>query len=145
VARAELKEAVKDTSTIARRGEGLVVGAGLGAEGLQGGGVALVDVGAFRVVREVAEDVAGWRRSTAAGDMLNTSPAWRLESTHRASSLQQSTVSGSALVSGSSASPALLHGGATAGPIWVRPAVGEVHRPVQRWRVRRPGRQGSWS
>lgn len=37
--------------------EGVVIGADLGAQGLRRGGVALVDVGAFRVVREIAEHV----------------------------------------------------------------------------------------
>jgi len=36
----------------------VVVGVDLGAQVLQGGGVAVVDVGAFRGGREVAEDVA---------------------------------------------------------------------------------------
>ncbi|KUO05437.1 hypothetical protein AQJ67_08770 [Streptomyces caeruleatus] len=40
------------------QGEGGGVGADLGAQGVQGGGVAVVDVGAFGGVGEVAEDVA---------------------------------------------------------------------------------------
>ncbi len=35
--------------------------------------------------------------------------------------------------------------GTTAGPNWVGPAADGVHRPVQRCRVRTPGRHGSWS